>query len=72
MRFDEVLGRLRAVKGDGAWLEVSKRAGVHYDTVARIARGAIPAPSVVIVERIADALTAIEAGKPAEPAKAEG
>lgn len=56
MKFDEVLKALDAHKGDGTWPEVSRRTGLHYDTVARIARGAMERPSVQNVELIAGAL----------------
>lgn len=67
MKFDDVLKVLDAHKGDGTWLAVSKLSGVHYDTVARIARRTMKTPSVTNVEKIADALRLL---KLAEPAKA--
>ncbi len=56
MKFSDVIKALDAHKGDGTWLEVAKLSGLHYDTVARIARGAMGAPSVQTVEKIAAAL----------------
>lgn len=61
MRFADVLKSLAARKGDGSWLMVAKLAGVHYDTVARIARGDMKTPSVQAVERIAAALEQLDA-----------
>lgn len=66
MKFDDVLKALDARKGDGTWLAISKLAGIHYDTVARIARGDMPTPSVRTVEKIADALEMLRV----EPVKA--
>lgn len=56
MKFDDVLKTLAAHKGGGTWAAVSKLSGVHYDTVARIARGKMETPSVQTVEKIAAAL----------------
>lgn len=65
MKLDQVIASLQAVKGDGAWRVVAERAGIHYDTLARIARGAIEDPSAKTVERIAAALKTLKR----EPAK---
>lgn len=56
MKFDDVLKTLDARKGDGTWLAVAKLSGLHYDTVARIARGKMESPSVQTVEKIVAAL----------------
>lgn len=56
MRYEELLKALDDCKGDGTWKEVSKLAGIHYDTVARIARRDMAQPSVQVCERISDAL----------------
>lgn len=63
MRFDDVLKALEAHKGDGTWAVVADKAGVHYDTIARIARGKLKSPSVQAVERISAALEQIAADK---------
>jgi hypothetical protein len=72
MRFMKTLSAiitgLQAIKGEGRWKSISKASGVHYDTVARIARGDLKAPSVLICERISDALDADRR----LPAKQEG
>lgn len=70
MKFDDVLKALGAHKGDGTWAVVAKRTGLHYDTVARIARGNMPQPSVQAIEKIADALVALYPELATEPAKA--
>lgn len=63
MKYDDVLKALNAHKGDGTWLAVAKLAGVHYDTIARIARKDMKAPSVQSIERIAAALERLAAAK---------
>lgn len=63
MKFDEVLKELAACKGDGSWQVIANRAGIHYDTVARIARGDIPNPSVLAVEKLAAAIEQMAAEK---------
>lgn len=56
MKFADVLKALDDHKGDGTWEKVAILAGIHYDTVARIARGKMGQPSVQTVEKIAAAL----------------
>lgn len=56
MKFDDVLRVLHDHKGDGTWLKVAKATGLHYDTVARIARRDMEAPSIQSVEKIESAL----------------
>jgi transcriptional regulator with XRE-family HTH domain len=56
MRFDDVMAALQRCKGGGAWAAIAEKSGVHYDTVARIARGKMSAPGVLVVEKIADAI----------------
>jgi hypothetical protein len=53
-----IITGLQAIKGEGRWKAISKASGVHYDTIARIARGKLKGPSVLICERISDALDA--------------
>lgn len=60
MKLDQVIAALQAHKGDGAWQIIATRSGIHYDTLARIARGAIADPSARTVEKIADAIQFIE------------
>lgn len=69
MKLDEIKAGLQSLKGRGAWLEIAKRTGIHYDTVARIARGAIGNPTTQTVEAIAEALVWLQAEKAAEPLK---
>lgn len=59
MKFDDVLAALDAHKGSGDWRLISDRAGIHYDTIARIARRDMTQPSVQTVEKIAEALAAL-------------
>jgi len=69
MTFAETLQALDERKGDGSWREIARRAGLHYDTVARIARGGMKNPGVKVVEAIGLAIDAIDAEKAkAEPA----
>jgi len=59
MRYSELLAALDKCKGDGTWKAISEVSGVHYDTVARIARGDMSSPGIKVCERIADALAHI-------------
>lgn len=63
MRLNELKAALQALKGDGAWQVIATRSGIHYDTLARIARGDHDDPSVRTVEKIADALQWLKAVK---------
>lgn len=69
MKFDDVLKTLHDHKGDGTWAKVAKATGLHYDTVARIARRDMEAPSVQSAEKIAAALIDLFP-ELAEPARA--
>ena len=66
MKFADVLKALAARKGGRDWALVAEMAGMHYDTLARIARGDIGNPGVLAVEKIAAALEKIEAAKAKE------
>ena len=55
--------QLNACKGSDRWARIATLAGCHYFTVARIARGAIENPGIVLVDRL------FEAVKSTEPAK---
>lgn len=66
MKFADVLAALNESRGKGLWQEVAREAGVHYDTVARIARRDMPTPSVQVVESLAAALDKLGIKPPAE------
>lgn len=68
MTLNQVTSALQEMKGHGAWLEIARATGIHYDTVARIARGAIANPSIQTVEKLAAAIALV--GRQPEPAKA--
>lgn len=68
MTLQELLAWLETHKGSGRWQEVATASGVEYNTIARIARGYMKTPSVVIVERIVAGIRATD--KPARKAKA--
>lgn len=48
-------------KNGHRWADVAKRSGVPYNTVARVARGAVESPGVLMVEQMCIAIAAIEA-----------
>ena len=56
MRFADILTILAAHKGESTWRELAGQTGIHYDTIARIARGDFKNPGIVSVEKIGDAL----------------
>ena len=66
MKFADVLKALAACKGGRDWALVAEMSGMHYDTLARIARGDIGNPGVLAVEKIAAALEKIKATKAKE------
>lgn len=74
MKLEQVKAALQSLKGDGAWRSIAGRSEIHYDTVARIARGAIKNPSAQTVEKLGEAIAHIRrsARKPPEPAEAGG
>lgn len=55
MKHTELLAALAARKGDGTWADIARLAGLHYDTIARIARGDM-VPTMVVAERIIAAM----------------
>lgn len=59
MKLDQVIEALQSLKGDGAWRAVAEHSHIHYDTLARIARGDIKRPGVQTIEAIAEALAVI-------------
>lgn len=64
MRLDDLRAALQGMKGSTEWRRIATETGIHYDTIARIARGAIKQPSVQTVESIERALKPSE--RPAE------
>jgi transcriptional regulator with XRE-family HTH domain len=60
MTFQELIDWLAKNKGSGRWREVANHCGVDYSTIARIARGHITQPSVVLFERIVKGIRATE------------
>lgn len=66
MTLQQLRDWLESHKATGRWRQVSAASGVDYGTVARIARGDMGKPSVLIVERICDGIAATEDG-PAAP-----
>lgn len=56
MPLEKLVAALQARKGDGSWHLIAKTSAVHYDTVARIARGAIANPGAKTVDRLAKAI----------------
>lgn len=71
MKLEQVKAALQSLKGDGAWRSIAVRSEIHYDTVARIARGAIKNPSAQTVEKLGEAIAHLRRSvrKP-EPAEA--
>lgn len=67
MTHDQLVAELRALKGSGAWQKVADAAGIHYFTVARIARGEMPNPGIKTCERIEAGLLVVK-GSNHEPA----
>lgn len=67
MKLDQVIAELQALKGTGEWFEIAKATGIHYDTLARIARRKVT-PRVDNVEKIVEVIAAIHA-RSAEPTK---
>jgi hypothetical protein len=63
MTFDQLLALLDTAKGTGKWREAAQVAGLHYNTVARIARGAMPRPSEDVAGRLKAAVAQV-IGKP--------
>lgn len=63
MKLEHVISTLQAHKGDGAWQFIAARSGVSYDTVARIARGAIKNPGALTIEKLGGAIKALNAIK---------
>lgn len=63
MKLEQIISALQARKGHGLWHKIAKESGVHYDTVARIARGSIVSPGIQTVERLTDALRVVKAPK---------
>lgn len=58
--------QLNGCKGTDQWQRIADHAGCHYFTVARIARGALANPGVLLVDRLfAAVLATTEAGRPA-------
>jgi len=47
-------------KNSQRWIDVARRSGVPYNTIARVARGAVESPGVLMVERICKAISDIE------------
>lgn len=62
MTLHQVVESLQRLKGEGAWLDVAKATGIHYDTVARIARGSIKNPSIKTVEKLEAAIELVGRG----------
>lgn len=60
MTLHQVVESLQRLKGEGAWIDIARSTGIHYDTVARIARGAIKNPGIGTVEKLAAALALVE------------
>lgn len=60
MKYAELIRRLQACKGTEAWSDISRLSGVRYDTLAKIARGYIKAPSVQKIEQLAAALEKLQ------------
>jgi transcriptional regulator with XRE-family HTH domain len=56
----ELLNWLDANKGTTRWQEVAAASGVTYNTISRIARGYMKAPSIVVVERLVAGIKATE------------
>lgn len=63
MSLDQVISALQQRKGTGAWRDIAKHAGVHYDTVARIARRKWENPSVGTVAKLSAAIRAVKVAK---------
>jgi len=55
---ESVVSRLRKRKGQ--WREIGDLSNVPYDTVSKIARGVVPEPGVLKVERLDRTLTALD------------
>jgi hypothetical protein len=55
-----IVSSLQQMKGTGRWREIADSERIDYDTIARIARGSIKAPSIVLCERISNAIDRIE------------
>ena len=60
MTLQQLRDWLESHKATGRWRQVATAGGVDYGTVARIARGHMENPSVVIVERICAGIAATE------------
>ena len=58
--------QLNGCKGTDQWKRIADHAGCHYFTVARIARGALENPGVLLVDRLFAAVVATSA--PGQPA----
>lgn len=69
MNFDEMVRRLQASKGTGAWQDVATLAGLPYDTVAKLARGYIRFPTVQNVEKVSAALLKLKICEPKRKGK---
>lgn len=63
MKIERIISELQARKGSGLWRKVSSVSGVHYDTVARIARGAIKNPGALTLEHLEQAFRVVKAPK---------
>lgn len=66
---DYVKGALQRRKG--SWPAISLAADVPYDTLSKIARGAIPDPGVLKVQRLADHLRELDVLDPPLQAQTE-
>jgi transcriptional regulator with XRE-family HTH domain len=56
MTLQQLRDWLESHKATGRWRQVAQAGGVDYGTVARIARGHMENPSVVVVEKICDGI----------------
>ena len=54
--------QLNGCKGSDQWKRIADHAGCHYFTVARIARGALENPGVMLVDRLFAAVEATSDG----------
>jgi transcriptional regulator with XRE-family HTH domain len=67
MTLQQLRDWLESHKATGRWRQVADASGVDYGTVARIARGHMHSPSVVIVERICGGIRATEPADESAP-----